>query len=185
LFTRYLHVYSYDLHVCILQAHNRIFGGVPCSLQRFVNQIASTSAASVCVPDKCLLPYHGGCDPTRFCVSTSSGANCGECLPGFVDNGQRSCSRKCIEIGSCPAFRANSLAFPDVCKSQICTVQIYHAAISTFTFESENFVFAEGDSNPVEVCVTLSTISTGETSITVTSEDGTASVCFLTGGSGV
>ena len=34
------------------------------------------------VPDKCLLPYYGGCHETRMCVSARDSVSCGACFPG-------------------------------------------------------------------------------------------------------
>lgn len=51
-----------------------------------------------------------------------------------------------------------------------------HAAIFTFTFDAGTPSFPEGGTDPVAVCVTLSTVSTVATPVTiaVASQDGTA-----------
>ena len=47
--------------------------------------------------DKCLLPYYGGCDLTRKCMSHRFGVRCGGCLEGFIidpDDSRGPCLRK-------------------------------------------------------------------------------------------
>ena len=34
--------------------------------------------------DKCRLPFYGGCELTRECVTTAFGQNCGNCLTGYT-----------------------------------------------------------------------------------------------------
>lgn len=53
------------------------------------------------VLDKCLLPYYGGCDLTRKCMSHRFYVRCGGCLEGFVpnpDDHKGPCLRKFTEI---------------------------------------------------------------------------------------
>ena len=74
--------------------------------------------------DKCRLPYYGGCDFTRECVTTTFGQNCGSCLPGLTpdlsgDPIAGPCIRKYYNNrlytvwppGSYPAFRCLSSSF--------------------------------------------------------------------------
>ena len=36
-------------------------------------------------PDKCYLPYYGGCSYTRLCITSDHSVSCGDCLPGLAE----------------------------------------------------------------------------------------------------
>lgn len=40
---------------------------------------------SFCTSDKCLLPYYGGCHPTRLCANLGITVSCDTCLDGFYE----------------------------------------------------------------------------------------------------
>ena len=57
---------------------------VLCESEHPIN--TSILIVSVSHTDKCRVPYYGGCSFTRECITSEADVNCGDCLPGFMED---------------------------------------------------------------------------------------------------
>ena len=63
-------------------------------------QVQVNGKTAFLLPDKCLLPYYGGCSYTRPCLSSEFDVGCGPCLPGLAEANPvvSDCLSKCMSV---------------------------------------------------------------------------------------